>query len=94
MSERNLIVSNLDACWSSVVEFLRGIDGSDWQTQSLCPEWTVKGVAAHLVSVEQVLSGWMPPSGDTPPPFEKVADYFTAAMKMPEGELVEHAGNV
>ena len=23
-------------------------------------------------------------------PFEKVADYFTAAMKMPEGELVEH----
>ena len=90
MSERNLIVSNLDACWSSVVEFLRGIDGSDWQTQSLCPEWTVKGVAAHLVSVEQVLSGWMPTSGDTPPPFEKVADYFTAAMKMPEGELVEH----
>ena len=90
MSERNLIVSNLDACWSSVVEFLQGADGSDWQTQSLCPEWTVKGVAAHLVSVEQVLSGWMPTTADTPPPFEKVADYFAAAMTMPEDELVAH----
>ncbi len=90
MSERNLIVSNLDACWSSIVEFLQGVDGSDWQTQSLCPEWTVKGVAAHLVSVEQVLSGWMPTTADTPPPFEKVADYFVAAMTMPEDELVAH----
>ena len=31
-----------------------------------------------MVSVEQVLSGWMPTSGDTPPPFEKVAQLYGA----------------
>ncbi|MDP7068276.1 MAG: maleylpyruvate isomerase N-terminal domain-containing protein [Acidimicrobiales bacterium] len=90
MSERDLIVNNLDACWSSVVKFLGEIDSSQWQHQSLCPEWTIKGVAAHLVSVEQVLSNWMPSSPDRPPPFEKVAEYFPTAMEMPEEELVAH----
>ena len=93
MSERDLIVSNLDFCWKSVVEFLSKLDGSQWQTQSLCPEWTIRGVAAHMVSVEQALSNWLPSGLDTPPPFEKVGGYFEAAMQMPEAELVEHMQN-
>ena len=74
----------------SVVEFLSTLEGSQWETQSLCPEWTVKGVAAHMVSVEQALSNWLPSGLDTPPPFEKVGGYFETAMQMPEAELVEH----
>lgn len=90
MSERDLIVSNLDVCWDSVVEFLSKLESSQWQTQSLCPEWTIRGVAAHMVSVEQALSNWLPSGLDTPPPFEKVGGYFEAAMQMPEAELVAH----
>ena len=90
MSERDLIISNLDVCWTSVVEFLSTLEGNQWDIQSLCPEWTVKGVAAHMVSVEQALSNWFPSGLDTPPPFEKVGGYFEAAMQMPGAELVEH----
>ena len=77
MSERDLIVSNLDVCWTSVVEFLSTLENSQWETQSLCPEWTIRGVAAHMVSVEQALSNWLPSGLDTPPPFEKVGGYGT-----------------
>ena len=90
MSERDLIVSNLDVCWTSVVEFLSTLENSQWETQSLCPEWTIRGGAAHMVSVEQALSNWLPSGLDTHPPFEKVEGYFEAAMQLPEAELVEH----
>ena len=90
MSERDLIVSNLDSCWTSIVNLFEQLDSSQWQTQSLCPDWTVKEVAAHLVSVEQVLSNWMPDDAATPPPFEKVGTCFATAMQMTESELVTH----
>ena len=93
MSERDLIINNLDACWESVVEFFSQIDSPQWQTPSLCPEWTVKGVAAHMVSVEEVLSNWLPSGLDTPPPFEKVPGYFDAAMQMTHADLVAHMKN-
>ena len=90
MSERDLIVSNLDSCWTSIVNLFEQLDSSQWQSQSLCPDWTVKEVAAHLVSVEQVLSNWMPDDAATPPPFEKVGTCFATAMQMTESELVTH----
>ena len=90
MSQRELTINNLDACWTSVVDSLGNIDTQQWETRSLCPEWTVRGIAAHMVSVEQVLSNWMPSGLDTPPPFQDVEGYFNAAMQMPEDDLVAH----
>lgn len=45
-------------------------------TQSLCPDWDVRGVLAHAVGVEVVLDGWAP-STETPPPFEKMGGFAT-----------------
>lgn len=33
----------------SLADLLDGLDGQQWQAQSLCTEWTVKQVVAHLV---------------------------------------------
>ena len=94
MSEREQTIDNLDTCWTSVVNFLGDLDGQQWNTQSLCPEWNIKGVASHMVSVEQVLSNWMPSGLDTPPPFQDVEGYVRAAMSMPEDDLVAHMQSV
>jgi uncharacterized protein (TIGR03083 family) len=87
MSERELIIANLDTCWASCVDFFGSLDDEQWGASSLCPDWTVQGVAAHLVSVEQVLSDWLPTGLDSPPPFQKVPALFDAAMAMPGDEL-------
>ena len=34
----------------ALADLLAGLDAEQWQVQSLCPAWTVHGVAAHLVS--------------------------------------------
>ncbi len=84
---RELIVENLNRCWDSCVELFDSLTDEQWEVQSHCPEWTVKGIAAHLMSVEQMLSDWLPQSADAPPPFEQVADKFAAAMALPNDEL-------
>jgi uncharacterized protein (TIGR03083 family) len=59
----------------SLVDLLGQLGDSEWQTRSLCPNWQVRQVVAHLDGIEEALSGWRP-SGDTPAPFEIVARVF------------------
>ena len=71
MSQPQLIIDNLKACWASSKELYGSLAGDQWDVQSHCPDWTVKGVLAHQVSVEQGLSGWLPESVETPPPVRR-----------------------
>ena len=36
---------------AELVEFLSSLDDADWSRQSLCADWTVRDVTAHLASV-------------------------------------------
>lgn len=90
MTQRELIISNLEHCWKECTDFFGSLADEHWDVQSLCPDWTVKGIAAHMVSVEQVLSNWLPESLETPPPFQDVPGNFEAAMSMAPAELVPH----
>jgi uncharacterized protein (TIGR03083 family) len=60
---------------NSVLELLDDLDDSDWHAQSLCPDWRVRQVVAHLDGIEEALSGWRP-AGDAPAPFEIVGQVF------------------
>jgi uncharacterized protein (TIGR03083 family) len=55
------------------------MSAEQWQAQSLCPDWTSRGVVGHLASVEYMLAGWMPGSADEPPPFERVTAFAQQA---------------
>ncbi len=94
MTEPQLIIDNLKSCWASCNEFYGSLEGDQWQTQSHCPDWTVHGVLAHQVSVEQALSGWLPESAETPPPFGDIAGYVSAAMAMSGPSLAALAADV
>ena len=41
----------LNSCYSAVEGLCAGLDEAQWAVQSLCPEWTVRGVVDHLTSV-------------------------------------------
>lgn len=49
---------------------------TEWQVQSLCPDWTVRDVVNHVTSIEAVMAGWLPDDDRTPPPFERAADFL------------------
>ena len=50
-------------------------------TQSLCPDWDVRGVIAHVIGVEAILDGWGPSTED-PPPFGKIATFQVEAADL------------
>ena len=47
------------------------LTAAEWETRSLCPDWDVRGVFEHVVSIENALVSWMPDAVDTPPPFSR-----------------------
>ncbi|GJF13138.1 hypothetical protein NGTWS1803_24100 [Mycolicibacterium cyprinidarum] len=54
--------------------------------KSLCPDWDLRGVIAHVIGVEKVLDGWAPSTQD-PPPFGKVATFQSEAAGLDRAEL-------
>jgi uncharacterized protein (TIGR03083 family) len=51
------------------------LTGPDWQVQSLCPDWRVRGVVRHLALMERVMAGWLPGSAGELPDFGRVAPF-------------------
>ncbi|MFM2079221.1 MAG: hypothetical protein RJA49_3111 [Actinomycetota bacterium] len=71
MSTREQIVHNLRATLHTFGSLLDGLEAGQWQVQSLCPAWSVQGVAVHTTTIESALLGWRP-GGDHP--FAAMAD--------------------
>ena len=72
----------LNDCYSAVETLCAGLDEAQWQVQSLCPEWTVRGVVDHLTSVEAVLAGWLPEDATAIPPFERAGEFLAQAADL------------
>ena len=82
-------VESLSICWDSLAELLPGLTDEQWATQSLCPDWTVHGVVAHLAGIEEVLIGWDPTGPEPVPPFAKVSESMADAANMTGAELFD-----
>lgn len=65
----------LNGCYSSMEALCSDLDQAEWRAQSLCPAWTVRDVVSHVTSIETVLAGWLPEDDQTPPPFERAAEF-------------------
>lgn len=94
MNRRELTVSNLNACWDSCLELFSGLTDEQFAVRSLCPDWDVKGVAAHLTGVEQALSGWLPSADNQMPPFELMPANIEAANALEPKALVAKMAEV
>lgn len=84
MSNRETIISNLADVFASFGNVLAGLTPEQWQAQSLCPAWTVQGVAIHITAIEMALLGWRP--GDASP-FDKMSTIMPELAAMSPAEL-------
>ncbi len=66
----------LHHCYTAFETLGAELGDQDWQAQSLCPDWTVRGVFDHVVGIEAVLAGWWPESVDELPPFDRAAAFI------------------
>ncbi|MCP3990979.1 MAG: maleylpyruvate isomerase family mycothiol-dependent enzyme [Actinomycetia bacterium] len=87
MSSRTNTIDSLNGCYRDLTTLINGLSPEDWDVQSLCPDWTVREVIAHLVAIEHALSGWLPTADDNKPPFEKVGEYLQHSAELSNEEL-------
>ncbi len=66
----------LEGSYTSMEALCADLSDADWHAQSLCPDWTVRSVVNHVTSIEAVMTGWLPEDDQTPPPFEKAAEFL------------------
>lgn len=82
-------IEELSLCWDSLADLLESLSEEQWNTQSCCPDWTVKGVVAHLAGVEDMLTGWHPASVEDVPPFDRVGPFMDATSKLAGPEVAD-----
>jgi len=66
MTDRAQTVDNLRDVLGSFGSLVAGLAPEQWKVQSLCPDWTVRGVVQHVLLIEQALMGWKPSDGGNP----------------------------
>jgi uncharacterized protein (TIGR03083 family) len=75
VTELERLRSATEDSYAAIETVLAGLTAAQWQAQSLCPDWTVRGVISHLAGMEYVLTGWLPEAADKPPPFGRFAEF-------------------
>ena len=81
-------VESLEHCWSSLDDLVDQLTADQWATQSLCPEWTVRGVLVHLGAVEHMLLGEPPGSMPDALPFAKVGEWMESVAALSDREML------
>ena len=69
------IRSALGQSYTAIENLCAVMSPAQWRVQSLCPDWTVRGVVGHLAGVEEMLAGWLPGSADELPPVDRVTAF-------------------
>lgn len=82
-------VDNLMRCWASLDDIFDKMSGEQWATQSLCPDWTVRGVMVHLGAIEHMLVGEPPGSIVDALPFAKAGEWMQSVAALSDGAALE-----
>lgn len=80
------LTSAHEAMFATYVDLCGSFSADDLATQSLCPDWDVRGVIAHAIGVETVLDGWEP-SAESSPPFGKMNDFAALIADLDPDEV-------
>ncbi len=89
MTNNNQAVTNLGLCFDSLEPLLASLDDEQWAVQSLCPDWTIGGIVAHLAAVESMLAGEAASAFAEALPFEKVGAFMTEVADLDRAQMLE-----
>jgi uncharacterized protein (TIGR03083 family) len=70
------------------------LTSAEWEVQSLCPDWTVRGVFDHVVGIENALASWDPDGADSPPPFSLAGTFARDAADLGGPAFMERVRGV
>jgi uncharacterized protein (TIGR03083 family) len=76
------IRSSLEQCYDAVESLSSRLNSDQWQAQSLCPDWDMRGVVTHLGMMERVMTGWLPAGAEETPPLDRIEPYFEEAAAL------------
>lgn len=76
MTTLDEIRAALESCYTAIEGLCADLTDAEWTAQSLCPDWDMRDVVQHVVSIEAVMTGWLPQDDSTPPPFERAAEFL------------------
>lgn len=88
MAERDRLVDAMTQNFDNALALFGSLSEADFGVQSLCPDWTARGVLVHLAAVESMLAGWLPSSVEEPVPFDRAGAYIAGAESMSNQELL------
>ena len=94
MTDLSTIRAALEESFDALETLGADLAPGEWDSPSLCPEWTVRGVVEHLASIENVLVSWVPDTVDTPPPFSRAGSFVKEVAGLDAPAFMERVRGV
>jgi uncharacterized protein (TIGR03083 family) len=88
------ITGALEQSYAAIENLGAVMSAAQWQAQSLCPDWTARGVVGHLASIEHMLVGWLPGSADELPPFDRVPAFMQQTADLDDAAFAARVADV
>ena len=82
-----------DTLYAAYTDLCGAFTSDEPATQSLCPDWDVRGVIAHAIGLETALDGW-DPSATSPPPFERMGEFAAGIAELDPSGLAAKVAEV
>ncbi|MDZ7884723.1 MAG: maleylpyruvate isomerase family mycothiol-dependent enzyme [Mycobacterium sp.] len=79
----------LERSFQATETLCAGLEDADWQAQSLCPDWNVRGVVSHVTSIEAVLADWLPEDAAALPPLDKMTEFERETAELDNASFLE-----
>jgi uncharacterized protein (TIGR03083 family) len=94
MTDLTTIRAALEESFDALEALGADLTSAEWEAQSLCPEWTVRGVFEHLAGIENALVSWVPDAANTPPPFGLAGTFVKEVADLDAPAFMESVRNV
>ena len=94
MTDLSTIRAALEESFDAFETLGGDLSTSEWETPSLCPEWTVRGVFEHLVGIENALVSWVPDGTDSPPSFSLAGTFAKEVAELDAPAFMERVRGV
>ena len=94
MTELATIQTSLGQCYDAIESLAGRMDFAQWRAQSLCPDWDMRAVIAHLGMMERVMTGWLPESAEDMPPLDRIGPYHEEVAALDDAAFAARAGEI
>jgi uncharacterized protein (TIGR03083 family) len=86
--------TSLEECYDAIESLAGQMDATQWHAQSLCPDWDMRDVIAHLGMMERVMTGWLPGSADDLPPLDLIGPYYQEMAALDDTAFATRIGQI